>query len=123
MHPLHTFLQLEAMGSFTIPYLGYVDVNLRISQIAKFNSDILLLVIHNSEFGNRVSIQVGAGFIDLVRRLITKKELDRATDTWKQTHICVALAQAKLVRMDFNWKEVKREVTVDETEVIFPLKL
>ena len=61
IHLLDNSLQLEGMGGFGLPYLGFVAVNLRIPQIAKFDEDILLLVIHDSKCGNRVIIQIGNG--------------------------------------------------------------
>ena len=41
--------KLETCGR-DFPYMGYVEVNLKIPEIKAFNEDVLMLVIENSEY-------------------------------------------------------------------------
>ena len=45
IYHLNKLLKLEAMGGDDIPYSGYVEVNLKISEIRAFNENVLMLVI------------------------------------------------------------------------------
>ena len=97
-----------------------MDVNLRILQIVKFDEDILLLVIHDCKYRNRVPIQIGPGVINNAMGLITKLELDIRTDTWKQTHTSVVLAKANQVnKHGFQLEKMKGKVTAEKPVVIY----
>ena len=52
---LKTILDIETMGGGTVPY-GYVECRLQLSQIKKFDVDVLMLIIDNSVYGMRVPI-------------------------------------------------------------------
>ena len=53
---LKTILDIETMGGGTVPYHGYVECHLQLSQIKKFDVDVLMLIIDNSVYGMRVLI-------------------------------------------------------------------
>ena len=45
IQPLGQLLELEGTGGAAIPYLGFVEVNLQIPGIRRYNEDVLLLAI------------------------------------------------------------------------------
>ena len=45
---LQSILQIEGSGGLNIPYLGYVETHLGISEIKAFDTDVLLLIIPDS---------------------------------------------------------------------------
>ena len=49
-----TLLNLEGTGGGEVPYSGYVEANLKIPSMPNFSRDILLLVVPNSRYGERV---------------------------------------------------------------------
>ena len=45
---LQSILQIEHLGGLEVPYLGYVEVHLRIPEVEAFDQDVLLLIIPDS---------------------------------------------------------------------------
>ena len=45
---LQSILKIEVSGGLEVPYLGYVEVHLRIPEYKAFNQDVLLLIIPDS---------------------------------------------------------------------------
>ena len=56
--PLKTILDIEAMGGGAVPYHRYVECRLQLTQIKKFDVDVLMLVIDDSAYGMHVPIQI-----------------------------------------------------------------
>ena len=92
VHPLDRLLELEGTGGSTIPFLGYVEVNLQIPGTWGYNEDILLLVILTSTYSMKVPVMVGSKIIERLMGMITKGELVKATMTWKQAHFGVVMS-------------------------------
>ena len=92
IHPLDRLLELDGTGGSAIPYLGYMEVNLQILGIQGYNEDILLLVIPNITYSEKVPVMVGSKIIDRAMRMIMKGELVRATMTCKQDHFGVVMS-------------------------------
>ena len=92
VHPLDRLLELEGTGGSAIPYLGYVEVNLQIPGIKGYNKDVLLLVILTTTYSEKVLVMVGFRIIDRAMGMITKRELAKATATWKQAHFGLVMS-------------------------------
>ena len=45
---LCSILQIESSGGLEVPYLGYVEVGLKIFEIKAFDLDVLLLIVQDS---------------------------------------------------------------------------
>ena len=69
-----------------IPYLGFVEVNLKVPGIKNYNEDVLLLVIPTTTYSETVPVMVGSKIIDRAMSLMTKWELSKVTMTWRQAH-------------------------------------
>ena len=74
IHQLDRILRFEATGGGDIPYMGYVEVNLKILEIKAFNEDVLMLVIEDGTYAQCVPIQIGTLHIDRALDLISNKE-------------------------------------------------
>ena len=74
------------------PILGYVEVNLQIPGIRHYNEDVLLLVILTTTYSKKVPVIVGSKIIDRAMEMIMKRELARATVTWKQAHFSAVMS-------------------------------
>ena len=74
IYQLDRILKFETMGGGDVPYMGYVETSLKISEIKAFDEDILVLVIENSEYAQGVPIQlVGTLHIDKILDLVKRK--------------------------------------------------
>ena len=92
VNPLDRLLELEGTGGSAIPYLGYVEVNLQIPGIRGYNKDVLLLVIPNTTYSEKVLAMMGSKIINRAIGMITKGELARAPMTWRQAHFSVVMS-------------------------------
>ena len=68
---LKKLLSIEGTGGGKVPYKGYVEVLLEVPGIQNLSEYILMIVIEDSEYGDRVPLQIGTLHIDMI--------LDKAT--------------------------------------------
>ena len=52
-------LKFKATVGGDIPYMGYVEVNLKIPEIKAFNENVLMLVKEDITYAQHVPIQLG----------------------------------------------------------------
>ena len=86
IQPLGRLLELEVTGGAAIPYLRFVEVNLLIPGVRRYNEDVLLLAIPTTAYSKRVPVVVGSKIIDKTLNCMTVGELAKATATWRQAH-------------------------------------
>ena len=86
IQPLGQLLELEGTGGAAIPYLTFVEVNLQILGIRRYNEDVLLLAIPTTAYSEGVPVVVGSKIIDKALGCMTVGELAKATATWWQAH-------------------------------------
>ena len=86
IQPLGQLLELKGTGGAAIPYLGFVEVNLQILGIKRYNEDVLLLAIPTMAYAERVPVVVGSKIIDKALSCMTAGELAKATVTRQQAH-------------------------------------
>ena len=75
IHQLDRILGFEATGGGGIPYMGYIEVNLKIPEIKEFDEDVLMLVTEDRTYAQHVLIQLGILHIDRALDLIRDKEI------------------------------------------------
>ena len=73
---LQSILRIEGSGGLEVPYLGYVEVQLKIPEVRAFNHDVLLLIVPDSTHMQYTPITLGTLHIDMAIKLATKKELE-----------------------------------------------
>ena len=73
---LQTILDLEASGGGGVPYKGYVELNLEIPEVSGFREDVLMLVMDDSPYGEKVPVAIGTLHIDMVLDSATREELE-----------------------------------------------
>ena len=83
IYQLDRILKFETTGHGDIPYMGYVQVNLKIPEIKTFNVDVHMLVIEDSTYVQQVPIQLGTLYIDRALNLISEKEITQLSTKWK----------------------------------------
>ena len=75
IQPLGQLLELEGTGGAAIPYLRFVEVNLQILGIRRYNEDVLLLAIPTTAYAERVLVMVGSKIINKALSCMTAGEL------------------------------------------------
>ena len=73
---LQKLLRIEGTGGGKVPYKGYVEVLLEVPGVKNLREYILMLVIEDSEYGERVLIQIGTLHIDMILEKATADEID-----------------------------------------------
>ena len=99
---LNSMLEIEGTGGGKVPYHGYVECRLNLPQIEKFDHDVLMLVIDDSQYGNRVPIQIGTLHIDMAIDLATEEEQIKFKRKWEHAEMASYLWMAG---MQMNSKE------------------
>ena len=63
---LQNILDIEGTGGLRVKYEGYVEATLEVPQLKGFEEPSLFVVISDSEYGERVPVQIGTLHIDLI---------------------------------------------------------
>ena len=80
---LQTILDLDASRGGEVPYEGYVELDLGIPKVAKFKENVLVLVVKDSAYGERVPVAIGTLHIDMVLGFAIKEELENIGKKWQ----------------------------------------
>ena len=78
---------VEGTGGGSVPYHGYVEVELMLPEVKDFKECVLMLVIDDSEYGQRAPIQLGTLHIDMILDQATPDELATLGRTWKRGRV------------------------------------
>ena len=52
-------LDIEGSGGVSVPYIGYVEVNLKIPELPAYDEDALMMVMNDSRYGDMVPFAFG----------------------------------------------------------------
>ena len=83
IHKLNTLIEAEVSRGGTVPYVGYVEARLKIPGIHAMDKESLFMVSNNSQYMDRVPIQLGTLHIREVIQLATKEEMENLPPAWK----------------------------------------
>ena len=111
-----------------VPYLGYVEVHLRIPEVKAFDQDVLLLIIPGSAHTQYTPITLGTLHIDMAIKLATEKELKNLNKQWQRSLVATKLTmkeapilhieEAQIVtKLDSDVKLVK-DMTIGAFETV-----
>ena len=93
---LDTILDIEGTGGGKVPYHGYIECRLNLPQVKKFDQDVLMLVIDDSQYGTRVPIQIGTLHIDMAIDLATDEEKSQFKRRWEHAKMASYLRMASM---------------------------
>ena len=96
LKPLESVLDIEATGGGKVPYHGYVECRLNLPQVEKFDHDVLMLVIDDSQYGAKVPIQIGTLHIDMAIDLATDEERMKFKRKWEHAEMATHLRMASM---------------------------
>ena len=87
VHKLNKLLRIEGTGGGKVPYKGYVETLLEIPEMPDFKEYVLMLVIEDSEYGNRVPIQLGTLHIDMILEKAKPEQLVTLGKAYKHREV------------------------------------
>ena len=105
INSLDQFIDIEGSGGISVPYIGYVEVNLKIPEIKAYEEDVLMMVMNDSRYGDQVPFAIGTKHTHAALEVMTKKEWAELGESWR----CAALPAytAKVSEMEhFNLNSV-----------------
>ena len=74
VHGLNTIIEVEATGGSLVPYTGYVEARLSIPGTKAMNQNSLFIVIKDTNYTDRVPVQLGTLHINEALALMTWEE-------------------------------------------------
>ena len=117
IQPLGQLLEPEGTGSAAIPYLGFVEVNLQIPRLRRYNEDVLLLAIPTMTYSKRVLVVVGSKIIDKTLSCMTVGELAKVTATWQQAHFGAVMSGSLQLSCSDSEKLAKQNLSGESDPV------
>ena len=94
--PLNSVLKVEVAGGHTLPYLGYIQVTiLPVVLGMQTPVDCLLLVVKDTEYGERVPVIVGTNILSTLNKIRGNR---RIPDVWHMTFRTLSLSTRRLKR-------------------------
>ena len=103
---LQSILQIEGLGGLEVPYLGYVEVQLKLPEVKAFNHDVLLLIVPDSAHMQCTPITLGTLHIDMAIKLATKKELENLNKQWQRSLIAMRLSMKEMQVVDVEEAQI-----------------
>ena len=118
VHKLTKLLTVEGTGGGTVPYHGYVEVELMLPEVKDFKECILMLVIDDSEYGQRVPIQLGTLHIDMILDQATPSELATLGRTWERGKLGRNVINKQAQVEGFDLDSIEGPVKITEHTVL-----
>ena len=84
---IQSILQIEGSGGLEVPYLGYVEVQLKIPEVKAFDQDVLLLIVPDSAHTQYIPITLGTLHMDMAIKLAT--ELETLNKQWQRSLVAI----------------------------------
>ena len=90
-----------------MPYDGYVEVELQLPQRKHFQEKVLMLVVNDSDYGERVPIQLGTLHINMILDQVMEEELATLGKTWERGRVGRAVINKQAEVEGFNLNGVQ----------------
>ena len=110
---LQSILQIEGSGGLEVPYLGYVEVCLRIPEVKAFDRDALLLIIPDSAHTQYTPITLGTLHIDTAITLATEKELKNLNKQWQRSLVATKLTMKEVQILNIEEAQIVPKLDSD----------
>ena len=93
IHNLGDILLVEGTGGIDIQYKGYVEGQVSFPEVRAYNQPVLIPVINNCKFGDRVPVKVGTLIIDKNLRKMTARQIIKLDDKWRRPHLAAPMVR------------------------------
>ena len=106
-------MQIEGSGGLEIPYLGYVEVQLKIPEVEAFDQDVLLLIVLDSAHTQYTPITLGTLHIDMAIKLATERELETLNKQWQRSLVTTKLTMKEAQVLDMEDAQIVSQLDSD----------
>ena len=117
---LDQFIDIEGSGGISVPYIGYVEANLKISEIKAYEKDLLMMVMNDSRYGDQVPFAIATKHTQAALEVITKKEWAELGESWRCAPLPACTAKVSEIEY-FNLNTLQGNVKVHTTAILPPL--
>ena len=115
-------LGVEGSAGTDVPYLGYMEANLKLPTTNDYNSDQLFLVVEqHTMFGEQVPLQVGTNFQDEILAALPLQELVGLVNKVKRGIVCRVVPQVAQLTVAEIRKEIDNELEKAKDKVEWDL--
>ena len=124
IHHLDTLIEAEAIGGSLVPYTGYVEARLSILGIKAMNQNLLFMVVKDTDYTNRVPVQLGTLHIDEALALVTRKEYRNLSVAWARANFPpqLVLKSAQIKESEFDLGTIKGKVKLTKSVTLAPFE-
>ena len=106
-------------------YTGYVEARLSIPSIKAMNQNSLFMVVKDTNYTNRVAVQLGTLHIDEALAVVTKEEYGNLSVAWARANLGPPRPITKSIQVqesEFDLKLVKGQVKITKAVTIPPFE-
>ena len=72
LRPLNMILEVESASGDSLPYLGYVEINLEVPETKLYSKPCLFLVVPDTKYNSRVPILIGTNILQSIMETLYK---------------------------------------------------
>ncbi len=88
IHPLNNILDIIGAGGRSVPYLGYTEVNVGVSDSLQ-SSEALLLAVPDTPYNKRIPIIIGTNIMPQLLHSLDNGDPSLMSDAWKLAAKCL----------------------------------
>jgi len=111
LYPIEDVLRIECADGQLLPYLGYIEVSVKVPGGTGDTENVLLLVVPNTPYNTNVAVLLGTNVLKLMRVRYQTEMADKQTTGippgWNLAFQCIALQQRELTRREGCLGQVK----------------
>ena len=116
---LENMLDIEGSGGVKVPYIGYVEVNLKIPEVRAYNEGVLMMVMNDTRYGDIIPFLIGTIHTHTALEVITDDEWTKLGTAWKSAAIPAFASKAAKME-NFSLDNVQRDVKLHKATVLPP---
>ena len=118
---LQQLLDFEGFGGVEIPYIGYTQIQLKVSGIQGYDRDILVFIQKDSRYSERVPVILGTLHIKDIVESATKEELGKLGEAWEMGSFVSArmaeLSERPMIQQVDHYVRLTRNITLPPMQV------
>ena len=105
----------KGLGRVKVGYLGYTKFTLEIPEVKGFKEDVLLLVVNDTEYGDKVPVLLGTLHIDMVLEKVMLEELRQLPAVWRRGAVgSLVLAKQAQLEQDNSMLNIHSNVKLQK---------
>ena len=116
---LDNLLDIEGSSIVLVPYIGNVEVNLKIHEVKAYNEDVLMMVMNDSRYGDIIPFAIGTIITHAVLEVIPNDEWKNLSLAWKSAALPAYASRAAKME-NFSLDSVKGDAKAHKATILPP---